>query len=264
MSLPPIMNGPIGSKESIGFASQTLGSHLHFPVEWNGRQICLMNPQQMQRTDVLAYDVFSERRVYFNEESPFWTYVGSYRGIEMSGNGALLYKDGSFYKGQMNRNLPNGYGAKILSQGVWFQRGSYYEGDFVDGRLEGLGFIVFNMAPFYERPFLHESCSYRGGWLNNMPHGVGSLKMMGDRYEGRMVEGYCSGYGVMHFRNGVIYDGEWIQGLPHGKGKRMTPNPFSNNLSYTIEKGRFVRGKFLSINIPESEYSALHYQDNTE
>jgi len=253
------MNGPgifgppgiFSPRESTGYLTQ-LQNHPE-RARWNGRSLHPASNEQTQRIE----DVYAAKKpllvqtLSFPESNPFWRYVGEVRGplfgqgrlmYIMSGRGSLLSKDGSFYKGEMSHNFPNGVGSQICKDG------SYYEGDFVNGLHEGKGLMVFNMGDPDSRPFLDVSFSYEGDWARDLPNGKGAHKCGGNTYRGDMVDGFFKGFGHMIFKNGAIYIGEWDGGMLHGQGTLWIPD-LSNPGGYRKQQGRFIRGAFLSLQI---------------
>ncbi|MCB1324918.1 MAG: hypothetical protein H7A21_18175 [Spirochaetales bacterium] len=85
---------------------------------------------------------------------------------------------------------------------AWYT--ALYEGDFVDGVLEGQGIML---------------------WAD------------GRRYEGEWRNGRQEGQGTMTWPDGRRYEGEWRGGQPHGYGKLTYPD------GLTVS-GRFANGYF--------------------
>lgn len=102
--------------------------------------------------------------------------------------------DGGTYTGQVKDGKPNGKGVLDMHEGYCYNRksigsfgkGSRYEGNFVDGRLEGKGI-----------------CEWREG----------------TRYEGDFVHGEIKGFGTLTFTDNRRYVGEMANGVRHGKGR---------------------------------------------
>jgi hypothetical protein len=96
----------------------------------------------------------------------------------MEGEGNLLFRDGSYYKGNFNQNRFNG-------------RGKF---NFQDGR------------------------KYNGDWKNNNMDGIGKFSWDDDtKYNGEYRNNVREGNGVYSF-GANLYDGHWVNGLPHGEG----------------------------------------------
>lgn len=108
-----------------------------------------------------------------------------------------------------------------------FPSGARYEGDFVDGRITGLGVLYYPNGD-----------TYIGNWQNQVRHGKGRFRFAsGNEYLGMFDRNVMQGYGVMTYANGNTYEGEWHANMPNGKG------------TYTLARGGkyvgyFVDGKF--------------------
>ena len=96
----------------------------------------------------------------------------------MSGEGNLLFRDGSYYKGTFEKNNYNG-------KGIF---------NFQDGR------------------------KYNGDWKNSVIDGEGVFSWDDDtKYKGHYKNFVREGNGVYSF-GANLYDGHWICGVPHGEG----------------------------------------------
>jgi len=113
--------------------------------------------------------------------------------------------------------------------------GVYY-GDVVDGKLHGIGKIVFNNGNIYIGQLqnnkysgygyleLADGQSYNGGWLNGMKHGKGVLDKNDFTYIGNFENGKISGSGYMKLKDGTIIIGNWKDGLLFGENSFYYPN----------------------------------------
>jgi hypothetical protein len=63
--------------------------------------------------------------------------------------------------------------------------GSYYEGEFQNGEIEGHGYKYFAVS--------------------------------GKSYTGQFHEGELQGHGIMKYEDGSSYEGEWYKGMRNGK-----------------------------------------------
>lgn len=103
-------------------------------------------------------------------------YTGEINDItkERSGRGIQIRSDKSIYLGYWKNDKPNGKGKLI------YHKGDYYEGDFVDGKIEGFGHYINEI----------NGISYIGTWKNELQDGNGTEKWDNDtEYEGQYREG---------------------------------------------------------------------------
>jgi hypothetical protein len=103
------------------------------------------------------------------------------------------------YKGAVNsRGVPHGRGAGVDKDG------DHYEGDWVDGRWEGMGKVVYASGDKYE-----------GYLVNYRREGKGTMVYVGgSRYVGAWAKDAPNGAGVLTDRNGaVLFEGQWVGGL---------------------------------------------------
>ena len=89
-----------------------------------------------------------------------------------------------------------------------------YQGEFVDGRREGRGVLIYANGDTYD-----------GEWINNLFHGGGIFNTQGftsaltlyrgQRYEGAYKYGKKHGHGIFHVGDGGIYDGYFEDNLQY-------------------------------------------------
>ena len=102
---------------------------------------------------------------------------------------------------------------------VWRVRGSasydpktifsVYQGEMRDGRPNGRGRLEIRSGEVFE-----------GDWVNGALEGSGiHVDAAGDRYEGEFVGGVAQGPGRLMAKTGEIFSGAFRNGLKHGKGK---------------------------------------------
>ncbi|CAD8121411.1 unnamed protein product [Paramecium sonneborni] len=153
-----------------------------------------------------------------------------------------IYKD-SYYFGQLINGKKNGLGV-ILSN-----NGRIYEGQFENDRKHGQGYERFPDKTSYEGTYINGKPDgkgkflwangevYEGGWLNGLKHGEGIWNgLKGTSYVGEWRMGNPDGYGVHVWVNGDRYEGEFHNSLKHGQGIEY----FING---DIYKGQYVNGK---------------------
>ena len=104
-----------------------------------------------------------------------------------TGDGQLIYPDGSVFIGQIKKGQPHGHGEKVWSQA------NEQEGSFLK--------------------------TYVGDWNNGTMEGFGELTLQQDEvYIGNFLNGYPNGQGIRKWRNGDFYEGNYVNGFQNGKG----------------------------------------------
>ena len=118
------------------------------------------------------------------EESEYYSYVGSYRKDKKNNKGKIFLK--------------------LLKD--------TYEGEFLDDSITGYGVYKWS-----------NNNIYKGQFLNGKMHGTGVNEWPdGTIYEGEYLNGIKEGYGKYTKSSGKIYEGYLKKGKPHGKGKLTT------------------------------------------
>lgn len=114
--------------------------------------------------------------------------------------------------------------------------GSYYEGEWKDGKPEGLGTKVWGENEFYEGEWkngkMHfgvykwpDGAYYEGQWREGLHEGYGVYRWAdGNKYEGFWRGGHRDGYGVRTWPDGDVFEGDWVAGKRTGKGTYSWPN----------------------------------------
>ena len=103
-----------------------------------------------------------------------------------------------------------------------------------------------------------------------------------DRYEGarNSTTGFREGYGIMHYKNGTVYDGEWLANKQHGQGTATSINgdTYTGNWSHgkrheqgemqysdgSVFIGTFVHGKkhgFGVLSFPNMDVIQGHWEN---
>ena len=109
--------------------------------------------------------------------------------------------------------------------------GEYYDGEFVNGKREGEGKLIYANGNQYEGTFLSglpngkgkliqtDNDIYEGEWKNGKINGQGiRYHNNGDKYVGNHLNDVRSGKGLYLFSNGDSYNGNWVNGKANGKG----------------------------------------------
>ncbi|KAL4433537.1 hypothetical protein ABPG74_002934 [Tetrahymena malaccensis] len=136
-------------------------------------------------------------------------------------------KDVSFKQYDLETKRSNGRGIIIREDG------SYFEGYFLDGKIEGKGRNIWPEGDWYE-----------GGFKKGKKHGFGTQRLNDRIYFGEYVEDYREGYGTIIFDNGDTYRGCMYQDNMCGYGELITAN------------GKMIRGYFV-----DSEFKGQTFSD---
>ena len=140
--------------------------------------------------------------LFINDKSIYkgsWNFQGKKESF-----GILVDSKGNKYIGEWKDDQFNGKG-RLLSI-----NGDFYEGDFVQGKMEGNG--IFHSTKY--------GYNYTGELKNNKFHGKGKLIYDDNTtYEGSFSEGYMNGEGNLLFKNGAYYKGNFEKNKFNGKGK---------------------------------------------
>ncbi len=111
---------------------------------------------------------------------------------------------------------------RVVRRRMRFPGGAWFEGETVDGVMQGMGVYRFENGDRYEGEFRDGCCS---GWGSCLFKGVG-------RYVGEFREDRCNGAGSMFYQGGELYRGEWQDGTRTGWGR------------YTYPDGETVEGRW--------------------
>lgn len=181
-------------------------------------------------------------------------YEGLFSWNRKHGSGKVLYANGGEYKGEFRRNKAEPSGQLLLANGDMYVGGfkagsfdgkgecsyaspaSFYCGEFCRGEYDGEGKREYADGSVYlGRYDQGKRCGegmmryasgdhYIGSWLDDVPHGDGSVAMVatGDRYEGQFERGVFSGVGKYIYADGGYYKGEYNKKAErHGTGIRV-------------------------------------------
>ena len=169
------------------------------------------------------------------------------------------------YNGELDKNQ------KPVGFGVLYMEGKKYEGNFIKGKLIGLGRFINEEGTCFEGIFENgnlvskakiiknidnqkvtyfgevvdfkkngkgeETCEdykYTGEFLGDLRHGKGRLEFLkdGNVYEGDFIRGEMTGKGKYVWSNKQIYEGDFVNGIKHGKGIYIWPDGFEYNGEY--------------------------------
>lgn len=144
-----------------------------------------------------------------------------------SGQGEIVYKDGSRYKGGWKDSCWHGEGVYLalgdsiygywenglLNGDVYCKNKNYtYVGEVYNGLPDGIGRLLTSDGSYYN-----------GQWVEGKRCGIGNLILSShneDTYSGEWLDDEFHGVGKYVFgASGAYYDGEWQKGLQHGSGR---------------------------------------------
>ncbi len=133
------------------------------------------------------------------------------------------------YTGQLKDGKPSGHGKVTITSETF--KGDTYEGDWLNGKMNGQGRYTWADGSYYEGDVVDNLCSgygkkvskngnvYEGQWKNSLPDGQGmSTDADGRVYVGQWVDGQRSGQGTMTWPNGNVYEGQWENDKINGQG----------------------------------------------
>ena len=131
------------------------------------------------------------------------------------------------YKGEFNKDIRKGKGE------IFFKKNKEsYEGEFEEGKINGIGIYTFKNGDIYE-----------GQFKNGKMNGKGVFKWKsGEEYYGEYVNGIKEGNGIYKYLNGKIYDGQFRKGRPSGNGKVFFDK---GNIQYKVifQNGKLIQSE---------------------
>lgn len=124
-------------------------------------------------------------------------YDGEWKWDQRHGHGTLTVGDGSEVKGEWKDGKPDGFITITGAGGL-----IVYEGEFKDGKRNGLGRQVFESGETYE-----------GGWKGGRLHDRGIYYFSnGNKLLGMWKEGLYDGVGIFHYKDGSVSRREYKDG----------------------------------------------------
>jgi len=164
-------------------------------------------------------------------------YEGEFLYSQRNGFGTVARDDGSKIQGIWNGHItqgkkttPDGKTISILYDSL---RDRFFEGDIIDGKLQGYGKMY--------REGIEE---YEGEFKDGLPHGKGTMIYHVGfweneiEYEGEWKNGLWEGHGTLTFADGRVYVGEFRGSMRHGKGRMIYPDG-------SVEEGIWLMNEFL-------------------
>jgi len=153
-----------------------------------------------------------------------------YKGYFLNGmkDGFGIEENEDFiYKGEFIQNIRKGKGE------IFFKKNKeIYEGEFDEGKINGIGIYTFKNGDIYQ-----------GQFKNGKMNGKGVFKWKsGEEYYGEYVNGIKEGNGIYKYLNGKIYDGQFRKGRPSGNGKVFFDK---ENIKYKVifQNGKLIQSE---------------------
>ena len=179
--------------------------------------------------------------------------------LSFTGYKKQSFSDGSYYEGDFVNGKFHGKGKYTWANGT------YYEGDFANGDFNGYGKRTYDDGAVYEGEFENDMCHgkgkltdaagnvYVGDWVEDCRHGKGTVRWKdGNVYVGDWVKDARTGKGKYTYADGETYEGEHKEGKRHGRGKCVLPDG-------TVQDGYFENGEF--VGVAESAYEVDEEMD---
>ena len=144
----------------------------------------------------------------------------------------IRYNDGTYYSGDVNeKGQPHGKGY------IKFPNGAYYDGDFLNNTLTGMGIYHYKDGTVYvgqlKNAYRHgkgffdwkDGATYEGTFVNDKIDGYGILKFIdGSKYTGCWENNFRTGEGVLEFTDGGSIAGNFSNNMYNGLMTRTWPN----------------------------------------
>ena len=165
--------------------------------------------------------------------TPNYILIGMWKDDKFSGWGRDSRSNGDVFEGRFENGMITGKGIfldskknkyigdfkemKRWGKGKLVTKEIFYEGEFLDNKLNGKGYIKF----------LKNELEYSGTFKSDQIEGRGIFKWKnGDKYEGEVKNGKMHGIGKFKCHNGQIYNGTFENGQIKDKKSQMN---ISNN-----------------------------------
>lgn len=135
-------------------------------------------------------------------------YTGDFEAGKYHGQGTYSSAEGDRYAGEWKEGAGDGKGILSLSSG------EIHDGEWYKGYL-----LLAKLSPGLASAVRWDSALYEGDWIDNRPHGEGTLKWPdGEVYTGEFNDGRKEGRGELTLANGNKYEGEYKNDKRHGQG----------------------------------------------
>ena len=242
------------SNFSIAVKSKPANSSLDFSTfKFPNNQIikmgnCKENPSADAYTDYIenheeSFNPYFEKEklnmLIKNDEMKKYIVNNNTSKFELPGSNTV-------YTGDIHELKANGYGS--------LQSDTYaYSGDFVNGKPNGNGIIVFTNGTKYNGAFVNgyyhgNGCyrsnadfTYEGSFKLNKFEGQGKCAWQsGSKYQGEFKADKFDGIGEYTFADGRVYRGRFKNGVKHGEGVLTIPGKLAE-ITTNFEKGELIK-----------------------
>jgi len=129
----------------------------------------------------------------------------------------IVFPTGNTYDGEMEHDMPNGFGIYKNKQHKYT-----YIGQFLHGKMHGIGSLTY-----------HNDNSYEGEWKNDERDGVGKMIDRDGIYEGEFKHDTPNGVGVMKIDRS-LYEGEFVNGNPERGKCTIRGNEYEGEFNYDV------------------------------
>jgi hypothetical protein len=175
-----------------------------------------------------------------------YTYTGTFKDNELTGNGELIVEGLYKYVGDFVDGVENGYGIQYMDNGEKFE-GIFQNGYYKKGTLTTIlndGMVITGdfkkFEPYYGTIIYKDSMKYVGQIKNFVPNGEGTIYLTdGGVFKCHWIKRTANGYGEYKLSNDVIYKGKWVNGEIDGKGQIIYPDGKINTGIW--EKGKLIK-----------------------
>ena len=128
------------------------------------------------------------------------------------------------------------------------KNGNIYEGNFVDGKMNGKGIYTFN-----------DKRTYEGEFVNNTFEGKGKYTWPnGNKFKGNFKKNNREGFGIFYFTDGKKYRGIWNKGRL--EGNYDVYNPITGG--WIKKKAKEISQSNSSNNAPKSNSNKEKIESN--
>jgi hypothetical protein len=200
----------------------------------------------IERSSSSSFDKKEKVHLLQSEE---YEYEGDVLSGKRHGKGKCVFLCGRFagkvYEGEWKEGKMEGVGK------MWDNNGNVYEGEWENGKRRGKGVMRDCCGNVYQGDWRRDERhgdgaaqfgdgdTYVGGWRNNRKHGRGVYRWSdGSMYEGEYVDDLREGKGVCRFSSGLCYKGMLKEGMRHGNGV------LKDSSGNVLEKGKWENDEF--------------------